>query len=587
MRATELAKLLASDVERVCKKLLPNGKRQGHEWRAGSVHGEKGDSLGVHLDGDKAGVWCDFASGDSGDLIGLWMQATGADLPTACRDAMAYLGIKEAKVENAKRKYTRPSLDGSTQLTPQHLEWLKTVRKLNPESVRAYRVGSHKGDLMFPYFHEAEVVFVKYRKIPKDFYTSSDSEPALFGWQAIPKSARRVVIVEGELDAIAMHQYGHPALSVPIGGGKGNKQGWIENEYDRLAVYDEVILALDSDKAGTEGTSEIVKRLGRERCRIATLPRKDPNECLIAGVTVEEIDKAINEARSLDPENLKCAADYEDAIWAEFRRQEGGESGISLPWGSTYDCMLRAGETSLWAGINGHGKSQVVGQIGVNAMANGKKVCIVSLEFIPPKLLRRLQIQTIGVRSPSEGQSRLCSRSWRDSMWVFDATGVNKGDTILEVFGYAARRYGVDLFIVDNLAKLGIAEDNYAGQAEFVNRLTEFSRSYGVHSILVAHVKKSDKGENSPPEKGDVKGSGGITDLVDTVFTVWRNKPKEAAIRANKGIVPAEMEQRPDCVLTCHKQRNGDKEPAYFLNFDSPTYRYFERRTKLGVSNGS
>ncbi len=580
MRATEIAKQLAADVERVCKRLLPEGKRQGHEWRAGSVGGEKGDSLGVHLTGDKAGVWCDFATGESGDLIGLWMQATGADLPTACKDAMAFLGIREAKVENAKRSWTRPTLENATALMPYHLDWLTAVRKLAPESIKAYRVGSSKGDLMFPYFHGSEVVFVKYRKIPKSFYVSGDAEPSLFGWQAIPKDCRRVVIVEGELDAIAMHQYGHPALSVPIGGGGGNKQQWIENEYERLASYDEVVLALDTDQAGEQAVAEIVKRLGRDRVRIASLPRKDANACLLEGVTAEEVTAAINGARSLDPENLKCAADYEDAVWSEFKRMEGGEAGITLPWGSTSDCMLRPGETSLWAGINGHGKSQVVGQIGVHAMNNGKRVCIVSMEFVPPKLLRRLQIQQIGVRAPLESQSRMCSKSWRDSLWVFDATGANKGDTILEVFAYAARRYGVDLFIVDNLAKLGIAEDNYAGQAEFVNRLTEFSRAYGVHSILVAHVKKSDRGENAPPEKGDVKGSGGITDLVDTVFTVWRNKPKEALTRANKGVIPMEAENKPDCVLTCHKQRNGDREPAYMLDFDNPTFRYSERRRK-------
>lgn len=581
MRATELAKLLAADVERVCRKLLPDGKRQGHEWRAGSVGGERGESLGVHLTGDKAGVWCDFASGESGDLIGLWMQATGADLATACRDAMEYLGIKEAKVENAKREWSKPSREDVTGLTPQASEWLRTVRKLEPASIKAYGLASKKGALMFPYLRDGELVFAKYRKIPaKEFFIDAGCEPSLFGWQAIPKAARQVVLVEGELDAVAMHQCGFPALSVPMGGGRGAKQDWIDSEYDRLSVYDEIILALDADKAGAEAVTEIVKRLGRERVRVATLPRKDANQCLIDGVPVEAVADAIRNAKSLDPENLKCAAEYEDAVWAEFRRAEQGDFGLSLPWGSTFDCVLRPGETSLWAGINGHGKSQVAGQIAVHAFNNAKKVCIASMEFIPPKLLRRLQIQSIGKRQPSEGESRMCSKAWRDCVWVFDATGPRKGDTILEVFGYAAKRYGVDLFILDNLAKLGIAEDDYAGQADFVNRLTEFSRTYNVHTILVAHVKKTDRGENAPPEKGDVKGSGGITDLVDTVFTVWRNKPKEALVRANKGVPTHETNEKPDCILTCHKQRNGDKEPVYFLEFDAQTFRYSKRERR-------
>lgn len=579
MKANELAKKLAGDVENVCRHLLPDGKRTGHEWRCGGTDGDKGKSLGVHLSGDKAGVWCDFATGESGDLIGLWMAVRGSDLMTTCTDVMAWLGIKETKVENPKRNWTKPTKEGVSPLLPQHAQWLRDVRKLSPEVVKAYRVASKNGSLVFPYLREGELVFVKYRKVPdKKFFIDADCEPILFGWQAVPKECRTLVITEGELDAMAMWDYGLPALSIPFGGGNGGKQDWIANEYERLAVYDDIVLSLDADKTGAQGVAEIIKRLGRERVRVATLPFKDANECLVQGVPKEIIAKAIREAKAQDPENLHSAADYEDAVWAEFVRGQNGDAGLMLPWGKGGDVVLRPGETSLWAGINGHGKSQVAGQIVIHALNNQRRACVASMEFLPPKLLRRLQVQQIGARNPAEAQSRMCSRAWRDSLWVFDATGANKDATILDAFAYCARRYGVDLFVLDNLAKLGIAEDNYAGQAEFVNRLTEFSRTYNVHCILVAHVKKTDKGENAPPDKGDVKGSGGITDLVDTVFTVWRNKPKEALIRMAKGEVTPEAASKPDCIIACHKQRNGDSEPAYLLNFEPETYRYSDIR---------
>lgn len=586
MKANELAKKLASDVENVCRHLLPEGKRTGHEWRCGGTDGDRGKSLGVHLSGDKAGVWCDFATGESGDLIGLWMAVRGSDLLTTCTDVMSWLGIKETKVENPKRSWTRPTKEGVSALLPQHAQWLREVRKLSPEAVKAYKLVTGKGALMFPYLRDGELIFAKYRKIPaKDFFIEANAEPCLFGWQAIPKSARQVVITEGELDAMALYDYGIPALSVPMGGGKKGKQDWIENEYDRLAVYDDVILALDADKTGADAVAEIVKRLGRERVRVATLPHKDANECLKQGVPREEIQRCIREAKAQDPENLHSAADYEDAVWSEFVRSGQGETGLMLPWGRGGECVLRPGETSLWAGINGHGKSQVAGQIVVHALNNNRRACVASMEFLPPKLLRRLQIQQIKARNPTEAQSRMCSRSWRESLWVFDATGPHKDATILDAFAYSARRYGVDLFVLDNLAKLGIAEDNYAGQAEFVNRLTEFARTYNVHCILVAHVKKSDKGENAPPDKGDVKGSGGITDLVDTVFTVWRNKPKEALIRACRDRpVDAETLKKPDCIIACHKQRNGDSEPAYLLAFEPATYLYSDNRPNRSLT---
>ena len=45
--------------------------------------GEKGRSLGVHLNGMKTGVWADFGGSEGGDLIALWMSVKGQQLPEA------------------------------------------------------------------------------------------------------------------------------------------------------------------------------------------------------------------------------------------------------------------------------------------------------------------------------------------------------------------------------------------------------------------------------------------------------------------------------------------------------------------------
>jgi hypothetical protein len=51
------------------KDVLPAGHREGREWRAGNVQGDQGSSLAVRLSGPKAGLWNDFASGESGDAL--------------------------------------------------------------------------------------------------------------------------------------------------------------------------------------------------------------------------------------------------------------------------------------------------------------------------------------------------------------------------------------------------------------------------------------------------------------------------------------------------------------------------------------
>ena len=93
MKAGDISRQLAARVDGLVRDLLPGGHREGHEWRCGSVAGEPGNSLGVHLTGSKAGVWSDFSAGQklvtiyctrchevSGKLPALTPNPTGADL---------------------------------------------------------------------------------------------------------------------------------------------------------------------------------------------------------------------------------------------------------------------------------------------------------------------------------------------------------------------------------------------------------------------------------------------------------------------------------------------------------------------------
>jgi hypothetical protein len=69
--ARELSRMLAARIAALAPELLPHGKRDGQEWRCGSLAGEAGQSLAVHLSGARAGVWSDFASGEAGDALDL------------------------------------------------------------------------------------------------------------------------------------------------------------------------------------------------------------------------------------------------------------------------------------------------------------------------------------------------------------------------------------------------------------------------------------------------------------------------------------------------------------------------------------
>jgi twinkle protein len=214
---------------------------------------------------------------------------------------------------------------------------------------------------------------------------------------------REVTITEGEINALTAHQYGRPALSVPMGGGVvGAKQGWIEYEYENLQRSDVIWLALDQDEEGQKATEEIIKRLGRERCRIVELPGKDFNMCLDAlMLSSEDIAECYAKAKTLDPDKLRDAAGYLADVESAFFDREANQVGMELPWEKSRDHIrFRSSELTVWTGFSGHGKSQLLGYLALHGMAKGHRFCIASMEMPAVRTLQRMVRQAAGVSYP-------------------------------------------------------------------------------------------------------------------------------------------------------------------------------------------
>lgn len=179
---------------------------------------------------------------------------------------------------------------------------------ITDETIAAFRVAEQirggKTYAVFPYLRDGELVNVKYRNIAekRDMRQEGGAEPCLFGWHLIDPKARTVAITEGEIDAMTLHQVGIPALSVNAGA--GNHQ-WLENDWERLDCFSEILIFFDSDEAGKAGAQEIVRRLGLERCKLVTLPEKDANEFLQKGACGEDFGTPPRRRRPWTPR--RCA----------------------------------------------------------------------------------------------------------------------------------------------------------------------------------------------------------------------------------------------------------------------------------------
>jgi twinkle protein len=579
---------LQSRAQAVAEFLLPGGRRDGSEWRAGSISGESGKSLGVHLAGDKAGIWADFATGETGDLLDLWMLSHHLTLSEALDRAREFCGmVRPEPAIGMRKEYVRPPKPKCTKPTDEVLDYLREVRNIPQASIDAYRIAADGDRIIFPFlFPNGELAFAKARKAAdgeKPIPLSKDAEPILFGWQALSVASRAIVITEGEIDAMSWHAYGHEALSVPFGGGKGAKQQWIENDYDRLDRFEKIYISTDMDEMGDLAAQEIMSRLGRHRCYRVSLPLKDANACLQEGVTKAVMDEALVSAKSYDPDGLRRADAYLKDVMELFWPSNQEQIGYASPFGKVgEDLMFRPGEVSIWTGASGSGKSQILSHCTVEWVSQGSRICIASLEMKPAQTLKRMVKQAGNIDRPTESYLTAIIDWLSSGLLIYERVGKAGVDSLLEVFDYARAKYGCDQFIIDSLMRLGIASDDYTGQEKAVFRIVDWAISKNVHVHLVAHSRKGEKGGNAP-ETEDIKGASEIGSNAFNIISVWRNRDHEDKVKAAKTEEElASLMDKAGVIMNVAKQRNGDFEGKIGLWFDQETYRYHSSYDRSG-----
>ncbi|WP_324030039.1 AAA family ATPase [Pantoea sp. JZ2] len=575
MKAAELSEKLWGNVDRVVKYLLPNGHKESNEWCVGNVNGDEGKSLKVNLAGKK--TWADFASGDSGDLLDLWVLVRNCALHEAMREAKEFLGLKDDDYHFTEKKqsFARPTKKGVKKASSCYA-YLES-RRIDRETADRFKISDavvwyHDENrevpaIAYPYIRGGELLQVKRISTERPggkklIMAESNCEPCLFGWQALDKTTRLVILCEGEIDCLSYAQIGLPALSVPFGGGKGAKQQWIEHEYHNLDRFEEIWLSMDNDDVGREAAKEIARRLGEHRCRLVELPHKDINECLIQGMSGDDVMQYLERAKYFDPDELCSAGDLLQETIDAFEQRDAGL--FESPWQSlNYNFKFRSSELTLVNGVNGHGKTELVGHIAIEAMAQSARVCIASLELKPGKMLARLTRQAICTATPTREDITMCNEWLSENLWVFKLTGTAKADRLLTIFAYARRRYGIELFVIDNLAKCGFDEEDASGQKAFIDALCDFKNEHNCHVILVTHARKTD--ESVPTGKMDVKGTGALTDMPDNVMSVWRNIPREMAQRKLDKQGPQGLDEKekraldmPPSIIRLLKQREGE-----------------------------
>lgn len=229
-------------------------------------------------------------------------------------------------------------------------------------------------------------------------------------------------------------------------------------------------------------------------------------------------------------------------------------------------CFL-PGDVTIWAGVNGHGKSLLIGQVMAQLMMGGERCFLMSLEMKPRYTFLRMMRQAFG-RKPGKADMELIKDwfQWAATRLVYlDKMGHVTPQEALALSAYAAKVYGCKHIFLDNLMRIVPGETDYDGQKDFMQSLCEVAINYDCHIHVVHHCRKSEK-ETDPIGKFSLRGSTALSDQASNIITIQRNLEKERK-RQENNLTDDEDHQMGDVLIRLEKNRNGDWQGSQQLWF--------------------
>ena len=290
-------------------------------------------------------------------------------------------------------------------------------------------------------------------------------------------------------------------------------------------------------------------------------------------ITDKEIEGYMESRDTGEHLKIKRPSEYLDAVEQYFAEDLTG--GLELPFKKTVeDFRIRMGEVTLCTGYSGHGKSAWLNQCMLGLMKQ-EKTMIASFEMLPKATLGRMTQQT-GEANPNYEYIKDFLNKLEHNLYLYDPEGETTSEKVLEVIYYCAEKLGVKLMVIDSLMKCGINEDDLNKQKAFANKLAVAARDLNIHIFIVAHSRKT-ADENANASKFDVAGSANLTNLVDNVISVHRNKGRE--VEAMNVMPDVDIMNEWMASVWLLKQRHGKGiETKWGFSFEPQYFRYTEER---------
>lgn len=378
----------------------------------------------------------------------------------------------------------------------------------------------NENTIQFNYFMGDQLINIKYRDGRKNFKLYKGAEKVFYNINSVV-GYDWCVVVEGEMDVLALHEAGvKNAISVPNGATlNSNNLDYLDNCIDYLDDKVKIVLAVDADEAGQALRQEFIRRLGAEVCFLVDFNgQKDANEYLVENGAAALRD-AIHAATQVPLEGVTTLYDIQDEV-KEFVKN-GFKPGFQIGL-ENFDKIFSTytGQFITVTGIPSSGKSDFVDQmvVGYNNQY-GWKTAFASPENQPTylhahKLMRKTWQDMPNVNDIGSDKWQQVTEKVNDNYFFIDMDRYTL-ESVLRKGAELVKRKGIKCLVIDPFNKVRDVdcktEDVNRYTMEYLTKIEIFAKKYDVLVFIVAHPTKMYKGSDGKieePTMYNIKGGG-------------------------------------------------------------------------------
>lgn len=408
-------------------------------------------------------------------------------------------------------------------------------RKLTEATCRkfGYKVGQYKGKaVQIAEYRDdkGNVVAQKLRDADKNFQILGDGKSMTLFGSHLWSSGRRIIITEGEIDAMSVYQtfrkYNYPVVS--LSSGAASAKSCIKKNWDYLSNFEEIVLMFDTDPPGRTAAVSTAESLPLGKASIAILPRSDANACLLDGVGSTIID-AIFQAKPYRPDGIVSSSDLRKVV---------GLVDASSPYEYPFKALqkitkgLRTSSLVTVCAGSGVGKSTFVREIFYSLHRTGQKIGMIMLEETVKHTVQSMVAMHINknfvidetAATQEEIEEGFDDLFQHQDMHLYDHFGANDFETIVRRIRYLAQVLDCKFICLDHVSILvsamtsGVSDERRLIDS-VVTELRTLVQELDICLILVSHLKRpqSEAGHEGGAKVflSQLRGSHSLATLAD------------------------------------------------------------------------